>query len=916
MDIIIFFSKYLFLFFIAVLTFSCGVTILQEQNKIKLNLKNPSMMILMVFHILASVILIFNEDFSINYDALIFCCVIVAFIIFVKTIMHFLYFKSDELIVNLMLFFMDIGFLFQFRLNQSIAYRQLVFAFVATICCTLIPLLFKFFTKGYTKYRSFDYLFIFLIFATLLLPFISGTEEVYGARNWAHFNILGGITFQPSEIAKVLFIFYLASAFSRSKSIYDLVIPTMVSFFAILILVAQVDFGGSLIFFSIYLILLFVTTSSKLLLGLGISAITIASIFAYNFVYHVKVRVDIFLDPFASPYNEGMQILQSLFAIGTKAPFGAGFTKGYPSFVPVVESDFIFAGFAEEFGAIFAIFVIMLFFVFFLRGIKISRQSNEKYLILLSLGISCCFALQAFLIIGGNIKLIPLTGVTLPFISYGGTSVFISIIMVTILLRIDLMNLLCEDDYKPLQLTRANISKVYMFYAIVYAILIIFMNKVVFIDSPKIISTVYNPRVSIVDDYYVRGEILDRNGETLAYSKRSDDGTLNRYYPYDNVFAHTVGSNSKGKIGLELTNNFKLADASNELFQMSKKLFFDDDVYADSIKTTLDLDLQKYAYEQLGNRKGSVVVQETSTGKILAMVSYNNFNPNSFNSDFETLKGDETNTPLINRATQGQYPPGSVFKIISSLDIIHNFDDYENYTYTCNGFAEINGEKVTCNHGAVHGEVDLQKAFEVSCNSYFASVIESMDNSTLKDEAELCMYNQKVDFDLPMSESTFVLNKSSETGETMHTAIGQGNTLTTILNMNMVTQSVANGGVMLQPYLVESIIKEDGKVKKTYQPKVLTKTMSPDDAKILTDMMVKVVENGTATNAKLDNGIQSAGKTGTAEVLNKESHGIYTAFAPTDNPQICVTVILENGGSSANATPIARNIMNFYFKNN
>lgn len=912
MDIIIFFSKYIFLFFIVLFCVSSVITGLEEKGKFFINSKNPSILIVSVFHILASFILVVNDDFTIDYSALKYCALVFLLIMFFKAVMFIFYKNADYLIINIVLFLIDLSLLFLFRLERDDAHKQLIYAFLSTFCIIIIPFLFNVFNALYIKFKYLDFIFIFLIFSLLSLPYFFGVET-YGAKNWVIIESLNNFSFQPSEFVKIIFIFYLSVAFSRAKNFKGLILPTVVSFLAILMLVSQVDFGGSLIFFTIYLTLLYATTSSEILLSLGVFSLSFVSVLAYRFVPHVKVRVDIFLDPFQDPFHKGFQILQSLFAIGTYAPFGSGFTRGYPSFVPVVASDFIFSGISEEFGALFGIFLIVLIFILFTRCIKISSVSNEKYLILLSLGICVSLFFQAFLIIGGDILLIPLTGVTLPFVSYGGTSLFVSIVMLAILLKIDIFNYVSDAPLKPYILTRSNVQKTYVFYTIIYLALFASLFKFTFFESEKIVSSSHNPRVSKPNYQYIRGDILDINGKTLATS----DENGNRTYPYGRIFSHVVGANTNGKTGIELSYNFTLDKAENELLSMTKSLITSEKGKGQSIKTTLNTDLQEYIYERLGQNKGCVIVEEASTGRILAMVSYPNFSPRTYEADFSALSEDKENNPLINRATQGLYPPASVFKIVSTLDIIHNFEGYENYTYVCNGRTEIDGEVVTCNNNEQHGEVDLQEAFTHSCNSFFASALYEMEKENpggLKQEAEQLLFNEKVPFSLPLSKSTFTMENGATTGEIMHTAIGQGNTLTTPLELSIIGQTIANGGVTMKPYVVDGILNEKGDYAKRYVPDDIGRLMSLEDSQTLTEYMMSVVENGTARNAKL-NGVTSAGKTGTAEVLGKKSHGLYLAFAPAENPEIVVTVVLENSGGSSATLPIARDVMNYYFSN-
>ncbi len=889
--------------------FSSFVTILQEEEKININVKNPAMLLIMLFHLLTSFILVVNSDYSINYNALLYCSLVVLFIILFKIVLYVSYRDCDYLLANTVIFMLDIGFIFLYRLEPTMALRQLVFATVAVIGAFIIPFLFNIYVKGNEKYKHFDYVFIFLIISMLLLPTFFG-EENYGATNWATLPIAGGISFQPSEVVKILFIFYLASTFSRAKGFYDLILPTVVSFFSILILVSQNDFGGSLMYFTIYLIMLYVTTSSELLLLLGISAVSLVSVIAYHFVYHVRVRFDIFRDPFQSPYDQGLQILQSLFAIGTKAPFGTGLTKGYPKYVPVVESDFIFAGISEEFGAVFGLLLIVVIFILFMRSIKIARESNKKYLMLIALGISVCLVFQSFLIIGGNVKFVPLTGVTLPLISYGGTSVFVTIIMIMILLKIDLINLSLGEQISSFKITRKNINRVFISFFVLYFCLFGYLFRFIFYQSDYMVSSAYNPRVSNVETNHVRGEIYDKDMNKLAVT--NDDGS--RFYPYDRMLAHTVGSVYNGKTGLELTYHFRLQDPNDELLQMTKSLLFGDSIYGDSIVTTIDKDLQNEAYKQLKGKKGAIIIGEAKTGKILSMVSFDNFDPNTYDTDFEQLKLDEENTPLINRATQGLYPPASTFKILSSLYIMQNMEDYENYTFLCTGSTTIDGETISCNNGAVHGEVDLKQAFTVSCNSFFASAIATMDISEYNEMAEKMLFNKTVHFDLPLSTSVFTMEDDASAGEIMQTAIGQGNTLATPLELYMITQSVANDGEMLRPYLVSEIINKNGKTVSKTKEKTLANTMTKEEADQITDYMKSVMTDGTGRNGQVY-GIPIAGKTGTAEVEGEVSHGLFVGFAPADDPEIVITVILENSGGSGATLPIVSDLVSYYFNN-
>ena len=262
-----------------------------------------------------------------------------------------------------------------------------------------------------------------LIISTLVL----GSKE-YGSRNWIH---MGKLSFQPSEIVKFLYIFYLASVFRKKVNLKEFIITAFLSALLVILLVFQKDLGSALIFFMTYMVMLYISTSNELLFFSGIGALSVGSVIAYRLFSHVRVRVAAWKDPWADIDSGGYQICQSLFAIGTGGIFGSGLTRGMPLSIPVVSKDFIFAAICEEFGTIYAICLIGVFMLLFIRGMMIAFQCRRRYYSIIAAGFTAMMAFQTFLIIGGVIKLIPLTGVTLPFVSYGGTSILVSILAVS-----------------------------------------------------------------------------------------------------------------------------------------------------------------------------------------------------------------------------------------------------------------------------------------------------------------------------------------------------------------------------------------------------------------------------------------------------------------------------------------------------
>ncbi len=226
--------------------------------------------------------------------------------------------------------------------------------------------------------------------------------------------------------------------------------------------------------------------------------------------------------------------------------------------------------------------------------------------------------------------------------------------------------------------------------------------------SEDIVNNPYNKRQDMLAEQIVRGSILSSDGKTLAHTKENEDGTETRVYPYGDLFAHSVGRFSKSRTGIEFNENFRLLTSNTNGLT---KLFMDftgQKNLGDDVVSTLDYDLQKAAYDGLGNNKGAIVVMEPSSGKILASVSKPSYDPNNIDSIWDNVKDDNTNKPLMNRATSEAYPPGSIFKVVTTLEFIRQNPNYESYTYECNGTYSDGIVKVGCVRS--HGVVNLKES--------------------------------------------------------------------------------------------------------------------------------------------------------------------------------------------------------------
>ncbi len=286
-------------------------------------------------------------------------------------------------------------------------------------------------------------------------------------------------------------------------------------------------------------------------------------------------------------------------------------------------------------------------------------------------------------------------------------------------------------------------------------------------------------------------------------------------------------------------------------------------------------------------------------------------------SDWESLLADKSpDAKLLNRATQGMYPPGSTFKMITTLAYLKEHpQDYKNYKFTCNGRFSVDNESIQCFHGETHGSVDLTKSFAESCNSSFANIGVNLDRKVFSQTIDQLLFNQELPMDILYAKSSATVDADTSVANVMQLSIGQGATSVSPMHMNMITCAIANEGVLMKPYLVDAIKNVDGKTVKDYDPENYKRLMTALEADIMKGMMKEVVESGTASKLK---GLSytAAGKTGSAEFTNStsDSHAWFTGFAPADDPEICVTIIVENAGSGGSfAVPIAKRIFDAYF---
>ena len=437
--------------------------------------------------------------------------------------------------------------------------------------------------------------------------------------------------------------------------------------------------------------------------------------------------------------------------------------------------------------------------------------------------------------------------------------------------------------------------------------------------SEELLESPYNKRAEAEAENVRRGTIYSYQGDILALTETDDEGNEKRVYPWDDLFAHTVGYLEYGSSGLEATQSRVLLTSHSKLKDKISNQINEEKLAGDDLITTLDVGLQQAAYNALGDYDGAVFVMDVSTGAVLADVSKPAFDANTIVEDWDYLVSEENEQSgvFVNRATQGLYPPGSTFKIVTALAYLEEYGSFDGFEYECDGYYEHGDYTIHCAGNKSHGYEDFSDAMANSCNCAFAYMAtELIDRDVLAATASKLGFNHDFEIGIPSVISTFTLDQSSADELTMQTGIGQGNTLATPMQMCMIVQAIANKGNMLVPKIMDRVQSSSGEVVEAYTAQNVGSVMTTEQASALTDILKGVVQRGTAS-ALSSLPYDIAGKTGTAQygdIANDTSHSWFAGFSNTGEDDIAVCVLLEDGGTNNDpAYRVAGEVFEAYF---
>lgn len=441
-NVVVELSKYVMILAIAIYVFDCFAIFGYEDEYTKKSILMRQNVLMFLIHFVAFLVMFLQTE---EKKMIGFYGMQVLLFLAILLLYRLIYPKVSRLIVNNMCMLLCIGFIIITRLSYSLAVKQFIIATGALMLSLLVPVIIRK-IKVLSEWKKF-----YAITGVILLAIVVVGGQVTGGALLA--IKIGGIALQPSELVKIIFVFFVASSLKEDKSFRNIVITTVIVAAHVLILVVSKDLGAALIIFAVYLVMLYVASGQARWVFWGLGAGSVAAVVAYKLFNHVRVRVLAWQDPFAIYQSGGQQLAQSLMAIGTGSWFGMGLLEGAADKIPVSESDYIFSAIAEEMGLIFAICVILICVSVYIMFLNISMQLRDNFYKLVALGLGTCYIFQVFLNIGGVTKFIPSTGVTLPLVSYGGSSVLSTVIMFAI---IQGLYILREDEEEDIERKKAE----------------------------------------------------------------------------------------------------------------------------------------------------------------------------------------------------------------------------------------------------------------------------------------------------------------------------------------------------------------------------------------------------------------------------------------------------------------------------
>lgn len=689
-----------------------------------------------------------------------------------------------------------LGMLTIWRLSPDLGLKQALWFLFGTLLFVI-----ALYTKDLIlTLKNFKYVWLFLGLVLIGLTFFIGVNpNGSGQRLWLRvFNFY----IQPSEPLKLLLIAYLAGFFADqirpNTNWLSSVLPTLIIvLFAGLLLLAQRDLGTASLFVILYLLMLSVTTQKRRLLWAIPALALVAGLIGYFAFDVVKTRVDIWLNPWLNTSGSAWQLAQAQIAIAAGGLTGTGPGLGSPQFVPVAVSDFIFTSIAEELGLFGTSAVLFMLLLIIIRGIKIALSSKTTFGRYLAFGISSWFALQTILIVGGNMGLLPLTGVTLPFISYGGSSLVTNLIAIMLLLRISTETAPQETSEK----IRSPYKLVAAIFTIIFVLMLLWNGYLAFLKQDELLSRVENPRWAVYDRFSPRGEIYALSGEKLV-EVVGEPGSYRLWQNYPQL-SNTLGyaHPAFGQTGLQASQYALLRGYAGTSPEESWKnqLLYNQPLPGLDIMLNLNLGLQEKADELLGDHNGSVVLMNAQTGEIYAMSSHPNFDANQISETWDSLMS-RTDAPLLNRATQGSYPLGTLANTIAMNSLMESNPALDL------PYADHLAKLDPYCYAAMQASGTSLNGYQFGCESVSNDILQTVDPALLLTDLENLGLFEAPDLAIQTAQADQPLTEEELDANPLLVS----NIHVSPLQMALVAATITNNGIRPAPALVNAYKTPEG----------------------------------------------------------------------------------------------------------
>ncbi len=857
---------------------------------------------------------------------------------------------ADPVLLPIAFLLSGVGLAFVTRLAPDEASTQVLWLFVSIIAFIVVLVL----AQSLEKIANYKYILMLIGLVLLIAPAIFG-RTINGSKLWL--RLPGGISFQPGEIARILIILFLAAYLAQNREmlsvstrrIFGIPLPdprTLAPLLlmwgvSLIVLIFERDLGSSLLFFGIFLTMLYAATGRISYVLIGLVLFAGGAVAAYFLFGHVQTRVDIWLHPFQYAQGSGYQLVQSLYSFAGGGLFGAGPGQGFATRIPAVDTDFIFAAIGEELGLVGAVALLLCYLTLVYRGLSTASRAKSDMAAFVAVGLVASLGLQVFVIVGGVSRLIPLTGITVPFISRGGSSMLSTFILLALLVRASDETTGVEAEMKStggalsvlgrISLAR-RLGALSALFSLLIAALVVNLSWVQVVQANALNNHAGNTRNLAKEARNPRGSILTSDNVILAESVPETDAnsakstanpgrdiTYKRTYPQGKFAAHLLGyySTRYGRTGLEsaendtLTGNRNYATLSDVIDSALGR-----PVPGNNISLTLNSKVQKAAEDALGNRKGAIVALNPKTGAVLASVSYPDYDPNTITDNWSTLNSD-TSAPLLDRSRQTLLAPGSTFKVVTLTGAYANKTVTDKDMFPAPAQMDIGNAPVTNFERSGYARMNIVTATQKSVNTVYGQVAVKLGANKLVKQASNYGFGKDIPFDLGITTSLMPDPSEMTTWETAWAGIGQpvgehtspAGPQATVYQMALVAAGIANKGVVMRPYVVDHITSaHNGKdVLGKTTPRTWLRATDANTAEHVTQDMMKVVKAGSGVRAQIS-GVDIAGKTGTAEVGDDlPTNAWFIGFAPAKNPKVALAVLVEGGGQGGQtAAPAAK----------